>query len=306
MVGPRSACLAAALTASALGCGEVPVWRLGDALGTCADASDIACQPFGTPTLVAEVRSSMGDEDDKPTLTQDMLQMYFLSNRDGGLGHGDVWMTTRANVSDPWSTPTVVAALNSSSKEESPAISEDGTTLWVASDRSGGAGGLDIWASVVGTDGTWSSPSPVSQLNSSGDEFPRPPGSHGLVMPLSQRRNSSIPYQIFFSSRSSASSASWSSPVSVPSIDIANLDDDGFLTDDGTTLYFSSDRLNGTQDLFVTQRPTADGDFGPAVPLGGLNTSTAAERDPWVSPDGHEIYFTSDRSGVLQIYHATR
>jgi hypothetical protein len=305
MVGRRSASLAAVLTAFSLGCSQVPVWRLGEAVGTCADASDIACQPFGTPTLVTEI-ASPADDDDKPTLTQDMLQMFFLSDRDGGLGHGDVWMTTRATVSDAWSPPTVVAALNSSSKEDSPAISSDGMTLWVASDRSGGAGGLDIWVSTLGSNGTWSSPSPVTQLNSSGDEFPRPPGSHGLVMPLSQRRDSNVPYQILFASRSSTSSGAWSSPAIVPSVDNANLDDDGFLTDDGMTLYFSSDRLNGSQDLFVTQRPTVDGGFGEAIPLGSLNTSKAAERDPWVSPDGHEIYFTSDRSGARQIYHATR
>jgi Tol biopolymer transport system component len=306
MVGRRSASLAAVLMAFELGCSQVPIWRLGEAVGTCADASDIACRPFGTPTLVTEL-TTQGDEDDKATLTQDMLEMFFLSDRDGGLGRGDVWMTTRSTVSDPWSSPTVVAALNSSSKEESPAISADGTTLWVASDRSGGAGGLDIWVSTLGSNGMWSSPSPVSQLNTSGDEFPRPPGSHGLVMPLSWRHDSNTPYQIFFASRSSTSSGAWSSPVTVPSVDNANLDDDGFLTDDGTTLYFSSDRLNGTQDLFVTQRPTPDADFGAAIPLEGLNTSTAAERDPWVSPDGHEIYFTSDRGGGrLRIYHATR
>jgi hypothetical protein len=288
-----------------IGCGEVPVWRLGEALGTCADASDIACQPFGAPTLVTELVSS-GNEDDKPTLTQDRLQMYFLSDRDGGLGHGDVWMTTRSTVNDAWSAPTVVAPLNSSSREESPAISSDGSTLWFASDRSGGAGGLDIWVSTLGGDGTWSSPSPVTELNTSGDEFPRPPGSHGLVMPLSQRNGTSGPYQIFFASRAAASGGTWTSPASVPSVDTANLDDDGYLTDDGLTMYFSSDRLNGTQDLFVAQRSTPDGDFGPAIELGTLNTSDAGERDPWVSPDGHEIYFTSDRTGDLQIYHATR
>ena len=31
-----------------------------------------------------------------------------------------------------------------------------------------------------------------------------------------------------------------------------------------------------------------------------------AENDPWVSPDGHTIFFTSTRSGSLDIYTATR
>jgi Tol biopolymer transport system component len=125
-------------------------------------------------------------------------------------------------------------------------------------------------------------------------------------MPLSRRDGTgSQPYHVFFSSRS-APGSTWSSPVTVPSIDTSNLDDDGYLTEDGLTLYFSSDRLNGTQDLFVAQRASPAGDFGPAAALSTLNTDTAAERDPWVSADGHEIYFTSDRTGALQIYRATR
>jgi WD40-like Beta Propeller Repeat len=295
-----------AIAASVLACNDVPLWRLGEASSACADASDIACRPFGAPAIVTELHTS-DNEDDKPTLTQDRLEMYFLSDhRDGGLGHGDVWVTTRANVSDPWGAPSVLAALNSTSREESPAVSADGTTLWVASDRDGGKGGLDIWVSTRPPGGAWSAPVPVPELNTDSDEFPRPPGAQGLVMPLSRRDGTgSQPYHIFFSSRS-APGSTWSSPVTVPSIDTANLDDDGYLTDDGLTLYFSSDRLNGTQDLFVAQRASPAGDFGPAVALTTLNTDTFAERDPWVSADGHEIYFSSDRTGALQIYRATR
>ncbi len=43
--------------------------------------------------------------------------------------------------------------------------------------------------------------------------------------------------------------------------------------------------------------------FSVTQPLDDLNTA-GDERDPWLSPDGHTLYFTSDRSGVLQIYTA--
>jgi Tol biopolymer transport system component len=288
------------------GCDPIPVFQLGEgAFITCADASDLACKPFGAPATVPEV-ASPSDDDEKPTLTADMLEMYFLSDRSAGLGSGDVWMSTRANAADPWGSPTLNTVVSTTSRETSPAISADGLTLWVASDRPGGQGGLDIWVSTRTSDaGTWSTPVPVTALNSPADEIPRPPGEHSLVMPLSRRATASDPYQVFVAGRMSTS-ASWGAPAAETSVDTANVDDDGYLTDDGLTLYFSSDRLNGSQDLFVTERPTLSAPFAVPVALAELNTTAYAERDPWVSADGHTIYFASDRSGTLQIYVATR
>jgi hypothetical protein len=292
------------------GCDPIPHWSLGAGGYTaCTDAGDIACAPFGAPVIVAEIQAPQG-YDEKPTLTADLLQMYFLSTRDGGPGSGDVWYTERASPTDAWGAPSLVDAVSGTSRETSPALSSDGATLWFGSDRDGGIGGLDIWVSTrdTTTDAGWSTPVPVTELNSSSDEIPRPPGDHGLEMPLSRRKDSNASYQMYSSIRPAASvSATWSTPAPIASVNTADLDDDGFLTDDGLTLYFSSDRLNGTQDLFVTERPDLASPFAPAIPMASLNTSSYDERDPWVSPDGHEIFFTSDRTGgERQIFHATR
>ena len=297
---------AAAVAIALVACNDVPGWRLGDGtFQTCASASDIACSPFSAPTAVVEV-ASVGDNDEKPTLTSDMLEMYFLSDRAGGLGNGDVWKSLRATTSDPWGTPALVTSVSSTSRETSPAISADGLTLCVSSDRPGGQGGLDIWMSTRPTrSDDWSVPVPVTVLNSSEDEIPRPPGDHLREMPLSRRATSNDPYQIFAAWRAGASSP-WTSPVPETSIDTGNVDDDGDLMDDGVTLYLSSDRLNGIQDLFVAERPDDTSPYAPPVALTALNTTAYAERDPWVSPDSSEIYFVSDRTGSRQIFHATR
>ncbi len=290
------------------GCESIPQWWLDASTFTpCSGSADIACSPFGVPQIVSELVAKDGNE--KPTLTADELEMYFLSDANGadaGVGEGIVSITTRATISDAWGSPTALDAVNSSWRQTSPAVSGDGLSLWVSSDRPGGQGGLDIWLSTRGdAGGPWAAPVPVTALNSTADEIPRPPGAHSSIMPLSRRPKSSAPYQVWLASRV-APSSSWAPPVACSSVDTANLDDDGYLMDDGLTLYFSSDRLTGSQDLFVTERPDPSSPFAAPVPLATLNESTSSERDPWVSSDQHEIYFTSDRTGTLQIYRATR
>ncbi len=265
-------------------------------------------EDYGPPEVVAELAASGDDDDDdeKPTLTADRLELFFLSTRSGGPGGGDVWHASRSNVADAWSAPSLVAEVSSTFQEKSPAISADGLTLWVASDRPGGQGGLDIWVSTRATRTTdWLVPVRVTALNSPGDEIPRPPGQDGLIMPLGYRGVSNLTYQIDVASRS-ALDASWMAPAPLSEVDTANIDVDGFLSDDGLTLHFSTDRLHkGDQDLYVAHRSGVGDAFTAFAPLGGLNTPDT-DRDPWLSPDGTEIYFSSDRSGALRIYRATR
>ena len=98
---------------------------------------------------------------------------------------------------------------------------------------------------------------------------------------------------------------------------------DGFLTDDGLTMFFSSapvaepadaavsspdggktaDAGVANSDLFVASRRSTSEQFCVPLPLADLNT-VADERDPWLTPDGTTLYFTSDRGGVLNIYTA--
>jgi Tol biopolymer transport system component len=270
------------------------------------DDGSLSSAPFGAPELVTELAAN-GADDDKPTLTADRLELYFLSTRDGGPGGGDVWRSTRAEANAAWGTPALVAEVSSPSQEKSPAVSADGLTLWIASDRSGGKGGLDVWVATRSDRGAaWSAPVPVDALNSSGDEIPRPPGQGQLVMPLAVRPASgSAQYQIEFASRAAAD-AGWNAPVVRGDLDTANTDVDGFLLDDGLTVYFSSDRAGqGGQDLFVATRPSVDAGFAQFEALSALNSSSD-DRDPWLSADGSELYFTSDRTGNLKIYRATR
>ena len=96
--------------------------------------------PFGPATQVSEL-STVGN-DQMPNVSRDGLERVFVSNREGGFGGLDVYVTTRANVADPWSTPVNLGAnVNTAAGESRPSLSGDGRRL-----HFGRAG--DIWVST--------------------------------------------------------------------------------------------------------------------------------------------------------------
>jgi len=88
--------------------------------------------------------------DIQPILSPDGLLFFFVSGRPGGLGDSDLWMTRRANLSDPWEQAVHLGAtLNSPADDSSPYISADGSTLYFQSSRAGGYGGVDLWQAPI-------------------------------------------------------------------------------------------------------------------------------------------------------------
>jgi hypothetical protein len=260
---------------------------------------------FELPVLVAELAAE-GEESDNPTLTADLLEIYFASGRDGGAGDIDVWMARRASADVPFGEPEPVSVVNTEEFETSPAVSLDGLELWVGAEREGGLGEQDIWvARRPSRDGAWSALSNVTELNSSEKDIPRPPAVGGRVMPLGSRRGGLEYYQTFLAERPTPNDP-FGPAREITELELEGQNSiDGFLTEDGLTLYFNRTPGAGesTGDLFVASRPEASAPFGAAVPLTDLNTSHD-ERDPWLSPDGKHLFFSSDRDGSLSIYEA--
>jgi hypothetical protein len=120
-----------------------------------------------------------------PSLSADGLSLYFSGGpyfpRPEGLGDGDIWVTTRATVFDPWGPPeNLGAAVNSSYREMSPSISSDGRVLFFQSNRSDTA--ADIWMTRrATTDDDWEPAvkleSPVNSSASDATPYISPDGS---------------------------------------------------------------------------------------------------------------------------------
>lgn len=99
---------------------------------------------FGAPVLVPAINSASNDL--QPSITHNALEIFFNSNRPGGMGGNDLWSASRTKARDGWSAPYNLGAnVNSAGAENRPAISWDGATLYFGSDRAGGEGSSDLY-----------------------------------------------------------------------------------------------------------------------------------------------------------------
>jgi len=102
---------------------------------------------FGPATLVPELSGPFRDT--RTTISRDQLELILSSDVNGrpnGVGGQDLWVSTRATTSGPWSTPVNLGpTVNTTFFDGAAALSFDGTTLYFFSNRPGGSGGNDIW-----------------------------------------------------------------------------------------------------------------------------------------------------------------
>ncbi|MDW8274306.1 MAG: OmpA family protein [Chitinophagales bacterium] len=105
-----------------------------------------------------------------PALSPDGNTLYFSSDRPGGYGGTDIYVSTR-DANGTWSEPRNLGnEINSRFDEKYPYIAHDGT-LYFASNALSGLGGLDVYKSVY-QNGSWSKPENIGPpINSNADDF---------------------------------------------------------------------------------------------------------------------------------------
>jgi hypothetical protein len=94
----------------------------------------------------------------------------------------------------------------------------------------------------------------------------------------------------------------WSVPVNLgTTVNSAAGDFHSFESKDGLALYFSSPRPGGYGgwDLWVAQRARTSDPWGAPQNLGPAINSAGDDGAPFVTPGGHELYFSSSREGGL-------
>src|SRR5215210_8869229 len=121
-----------------------PVLALALVVGVVSGAALAASGDYGAWSTAVRVESIPGTDPDFngpyldgcPFVSRDNKTFYMASNRPGGLGGIDIWVSTRASARDPWGAPLNVGApVNSAANDFCPTIARDGHLFYFVSNR---------------------------------------------------------------------------------------------------------------------------------------------------------------------------
>jgi hypothetical protein len=264
---------------------------------------------FGEPTnLGSPVNTS--SRDGLACTSADGLSLFFASQRSGGYGGWDLWISTRATEEDLWGEPKNLGpTVNSASWELGPDISDDGLILFLQSNKSGGQGSQDIWVTKRSsiTD-PWGPPVNLgAPINSSDDEVGPSSLAGGSTLFFSSNRPGGYGGDDLYVVTRSTPSEPWDNPVNLgPMVNTGSTDRAPSISSDGRMLFFHSNRPGGqgSYDLYVTMRSSMTDTWSTPMNLGAMVNSSAPDVGPSISDDGQTLFFMSDRTGGAGVFDA--
>jgi outer membrane protein OmpA-like peptidoglycan-associated protein/tetratricopeptide (TPR) repeat protein len=155
----------------------------------------------------------------------------------------DLYISTKRDGN--WSTPERLAISDSIGWDGSPAFSRDGKTLYFASNRRGGKGGLDLYRAPMDNSGRFGRPINLgSTINTRGNELFPYVSEDGKLYFSSDGHPSLGGLDIFVASRSGDEIQIEHLGIPINSVG----DDFGLFLSDVTQGYFSSNRVGGKGD----------------------------------------------------------
>jgi outer membrane protein OmpA-like peptidoglycan-associated protein len=196
------------------------------------------------------------------TITADNKQMYFVICQNNQVEFCDIWKTEYKD--NQWQ-PFVNAGpnINSDAWDSQPTISYDGKTLIFASNRPGGIGGVDLYISHKLDNGEWSPAENLGPvINTPDNELTPFLHSDSQTLYFSSKGHKGLGgYDIFYSKKDEK--GNWTKPKNLGKpINTEGDDVSFFVSLDGKTGYYSSDKLNGpggldiyTFELYESARP---------------------------------------------------
>jgi hypothetical protein len=228
--------------------------------------------PWGAPVNVgAPVNSSANDF--CPTIARDRHLFYFVSNRSGGCGGDDIYVSRLRTQG--WDRPENLGCdANSSANEASPfplPEAGDGPVLYFSSNRAGGfssespgasSGDADLYLSKS-HGGVFGAAELVPGANSAAEDGQPNLRRDGLELFFFSNRPGTLGLADIYEATRGSASEPWSTPVNLgPNVNsAAGAETRPSLSWDGTKLYFGSTRPggDGMADHYVTTRERLKG-----------------------------------------------
>lgn len=208
-----------------------------------------------------------------PVLSLNRRLLFFATDRVGGSGGFDIWLSWRPDPNDDfgWQPPVNLGTgVNTAATDAGPSLLEGRAVrhvqserwrsvipqLFLASNRPGGLGGLDIYLASV--PGGWAGPPMlVAELSSPQADLTPTVRRDGLEVVIASGRPGVIgAFDLWQSTRASVHDA-WSPPENLgPVVNSAALEVFPSLSVDGKALLFQSTRPGGFggSDLYVSTR----------------------------------------------------
>ena len=242
------------------------------------------------PVPLTEVNSELAEEW-TPFLSFDGLTLYFTRVRSDTFYYGRIFEATRQEPYGPFtSVKELDGTLNSSPGHViSPWVSPDNLRMYYYTESSG-------WVLKVTERASDNSPWPIgtniSELNALGNrhQTPRLTADELTIFFCSYNMQDGYGgYDIWMATRPDRYSP-FGEVTNLSEINTASSDHAPFVSPDGLTLYFDSDR-NGSYQLFRATRGSLNEPFGNIEHLSFFDTPEYTSIHPCISSDGTVLYF---------------
>jgi hypothetical protein len=263
---------------------------------------------WGAPLNLGPVVNT-GAGEAAPCISRDGLSLYFFSDRPGGFGGNDIWVSERASRDDPWGPPQNLGpTVNTSGNENAPTLSRNGRRLYFASNAPGGSGGLDLYVSRRSDKRDnfgWQPPVNLGDgVNTPADEaaatlFEDDDGTTTLYFHSNRPGGLGLDDIYASSLVEDEDDDTFGPAILVAELSSPFADRLPSVRRDGREMFLTSNRPGtfGLLDLWVSTRATAAYAWSTPVNLGPVVNSPATDGRAALSDDGTELYFHSTRPG---------
>ncbi|TNF39914.1 MAG: tetratricopeptide repeat protein [Bacteroidetes bacterium] len=211
---------------------------------------------WGTARNAGAPLNTAGNEGAQSISSDGRYMVFTACDRNDGRGRCDLYYSSYDG--NRWSPGVNLGPpVNTAYWESQPSISPNGRMLFFVSNRPGGLGGMDIWYSVLGSDGRWGRPvNPGKAINTEGDEFSPFIYFNGKTLYFSSNgRESFGGHDIYVTTMNRDST--WTTPENLGPPVNTPADETGLVIESsGKRAYFSSVREKGKgKDIYYLDLP---------------------------------------------------